>query len=411
MRHSSLIKVGVPIVVSALALSACGSRKSSGASSTTGGGNSGATKTFTIALDAPLTGSLAPLGLGMEHSVDLAVKKANSTNEVPGVQFKFVFKDDQAKPNIGQDNATALVGDSSVIGVVGPLNSSVAQSEQKVFNDANLVQVSPANTNPSLTRGADWATNPSRQYNSYFRTCATDDLQGPFAADYVYKTLKITKVSTVNDGKTYGKGLVDTFTKEFTKLGGQIVSTDVVGENDTDFTAVVNHVKPSGAGLLYYGGEYPVAAPLSLQLKNANSTIPVMGGDGVYDDKYLTLAGGKGNGDFATSVGAPTAKQNSAKQFVQDYKAANYPDSYSAYGAYSYDAAWAIIEAVKAASAGGKTPDRKSVEDAMSSVSFTGATGSVGFDKYGDTTNKVLTMYTVKDGAWTDIVSQNFSAS
>jgi branched-chain amino acid transport system substrate-binding protein len=404
VRHSSLIKVGVPIVVSALALSACGSRKSSANPGTT------TTKTFTIALDAPLTGSLAPLGLGMEHSVDLAIKKANSTNEVPGVQFKFVFKDDQAKPNIGQDNATALVGQADVLGVVGPLNSSVAQSEQKVFNDANLVQVSPANTNPSLTRGADWATAPARQYNSYFRTCATDDLQGPFAADYVFNTLKFTKVSTVNDGKTYGKGLVDTFTKEFTKLGGQVVSTDVVGEADTDFSGVVNHVKPAGAQLLYYGGEYPVAAPLSLQLKNAGSTIPVMGGDGVYDDKYLTLAGGKGNGDFATSVGAPTAKQDSAKKFVTDYAAANYPDAYSAYGAYSYDAAWAIIEAVKAASAGGKTPTRADVLAAMSSVSFTGATGSVAFDKYGDTTNKVLTMYTVKDGAWTDILSKSFGS-
>ena len=78
MRHSSLVKVGVPIVVSALALSACGSRKSSGASATGDSNPGSSNKTLTIALDAPLTGSLAPLGLGMEHSVDLAVKKANS---------------------------------------------------------------------------------------------------------------------------------------------------------------------------------------------------------------------------------------------------------------------------------------------------------------------------------------------
>lgn len=410
MRHSSLVKIAVPVVVSALALSACGSRKSSNSGS--GGTGSSASKTVEIGVDAPLTGSLAPLGLGILHSADLAIKKANSTNEVPGITFKLVQKDDQATANIGQDNATALVADSNVLGVVGPLNSSVAQSMQKVFNDANVVQVSPANTNPSLTRGADWATSPTRQFNSYFRVCATDDLQGPFAADYVYKTLKITKVSTVNDGKTYGQGLVQTFTDEFKKDGGTIVSTDQVGEKDTDFTAVVNHVKPAGAQLLYYGGEYPVAAPLSGQLHAAGVKIPVMGGDGIFDDKFLTLAGpDKGEGDYGTSVGAPTAKDPNSKQFIADYTAANYPDPYAAYGAYSYDAAWSIIEAVKGASKNGAVPSRSDVEAAMANVSFTGATGQVAFDKYGDTTNKVLTMYQIKNGAWGDIATQNFSKS
>jgi branched-chain amino acid transport system substrate-binding protein len=400
--------MSVPIVVGALALSACGSRKSS---STPNSSSTGANKIVKIALDAPLTGSLAPLGLGMLHSTDLAIKTANSTHEVPGVTFQLVQKDDQATANIGQDNATALVADSSVLGVVGPLNSSVAQSMQSVFNAANLTEVSPANTNPSLTRGANWQTSPARAYQSYFRTCATDDLQGPFAADYVYNTLKITKVAVVNDGKTYGQGLAQTFTQEFTKLGGQIAKTDVVGENDTDFTSVVNDVKPSGAQLLYYGGEYPVAGPLSLQLKNGGANIPVMGGDGIYDPKYIQLSGGKGDGDFATSVGAPTATLDSAKTFIANYAAQNYPDPYAAYGAYTYDAAWSIIEAVKAASAGGATPTRQSVETAMASVSFDGVTGHVSFDKYGDTTNKVLTMYKVSGGQWGPIKTQNFSQS
>jgi branched-chain amino acid transport system substrate-binding protein len=399
--------MSVPIVVGALALSACGSRKSNGGSSS--GNTGGATKTVKIAIDAPLTGSLAALGLGMLHSTDLAIKKANSTNEVPGIQFQLVQKDDQATPSIGQQNATALVADPSVIGVVGPLNSSVAQSEQSVFNSANLTQVSPANTNPSLTRGPDWATKPARAYASYFRTCATDDLQGPFAADYVYNTLGIKSVATVNDGKTYGQGLVQTFTQEYTKLGGKVVKTGVVGEKDTDFTSVVNEVKPSGAGLLYYGGEYPVAGPLSLQLKNAGSTIPVMGGDGVFDPKYIQLAGGKADGDFATSVGAPTDTLPTAKAFIADYKAQNYPDPYAAYGAYTYDATWSIIEAVKAASKGGAVPSRQDVETAMSSVSFNGVTGQVSFDKYGDTTNKVLTMYKIAGGTWGAVLTQAFN--
>lgn len=413
MRQSSLVKIAVPLVASALALSACGSRKSgtTGGTSSATSGSAAASVTVKIGFDAPLSGSLAALGLGMEHSADLAVKEANKNNTVPGVTFQLVTKDDQATAAVGQQNASALVADPAILGVVGPLNSSVAQSEQSVFNDANVVQVSPANTNPSLTRGNDWATAPKRQYASYFRVCATDDLQGPFAADYVFNTLGLKKVATVNDGKTYGAGLVQTFTAEFKKLGGTVVTTDQVGEKDTDFTAVVNHIKPSGAQLLYYGGEYPVAAPLSNQLHAAGVNVPVMGGDGVYDPTYQTLAGPtKGEGDYATSVGAPTATQPSAQQFVTDYTAGNYPDPYAAYGAYTFDATTAIINAVKSAYKGGTAPTRAAVLAAMASVSFTGATGQVAFDQYGDTTNKVLTMYQIKSGTWTAIQTKPFSS-
>ncbi len=403
MRSASLYRLSAVVAVGALALAGCGSRGGSTSSNATGGGS---TTTVEIGVDAPLTGSLAALGLGIQNSADLAVKNANKKGEVPGVTFKLVAKDDQKNPTIGQQNATAFVADSGIVGVVGPLNSSVSQSMQKVFNDANVVQVSPANTNPSLTQGPDWQTSKARQYKSYFRTATTDAIQGPFAADYVYNDLKLTKVATVSDGKTYGAGLVGTFTAEFKKLGGTVVVAQTAPDTTTDFSAVVSAVKSSGAQLLYYGGEYPGAAPLSKQLKAAGVNIPDMGGDGVFDPTYVQLAGAAANGDFCTSVGAPVESLASAKTFIADYNAAGYSAAYSAYGGYSYDSTWAIIQAVKSvvSANGGKVPSsadfRQKVEAAMQSVSFDGVTGHVSFDQYGDTTNKQLTMYKVENGKW-----------
>ncbi|MBS2962690.1 branched-chain amino acid ABC transporter substrate-binding protein [Actinocrinis puniceicyclus] len=402
MRSASLYKLSAVVAVGALTLAGCGSRGGS-----TSSGGSGAT-TVEIGVDAPLTGSLAALGLGIQNSSDLAVKTANKNNEVPGVTFKLVAKDDQANPTIGQQNATALVADSAVVGVVGPLNSSVAQSMQQVFNQANVTEVSPANTNPSLTQGPNWQTSKMRPYKSYFRTATTDAIQGPFAADYVYNDLHLTKVATVNDGKTYGAGLVQTFTQEFTKLGGKVAVAQTISDTSTDYSAVVSAVKSAGAQLLYYGGEYPQAGPLSKQLKGGGVNIPVMGGDGIYDPKYVDLAGASAaNGDFCTSVGAPVESLASAKTFIQNYNAAGYSAAYSAYGGYSYDSAWAIIQAVKAvvSANGGKVPSsssdfRQKVEAAMQSVSFDGVTGHVSFDQYGDATNKQLTMYKVESGKW-----------
>jgi branched-chain amino acid transport system substrate-binding protein len=405
MRSASLYKMSAVIAVGALALAGCGSRGGASSSSSTG---SSSNTVVEIGVDAPLTGSLAALGLGIQNSADLAVKTANSTKEVPGVTFKLVAKDDQKNPTIGQQNATSFVADSGIVGVVGPLNSSVAQSMQKVFDDANVTEVSPANTNPSLTQGANWQTSKVRTYKSYFRTATTDAIQGPFAADYVYNTLKITKVATVDDTKTYGHGLVQTFTDEFKKLGGTVVVAQSAPDTTTDFSSTVAAIKASTAQLVYYGGEYPGAAPLSKQLKAANVKIPQMGGDGVFDPTYVSLAGAAAaNGDYCTSVGAPVESLDSAKTFIANYKAAGYSAAYSAYGGYSYDSTWSIIEAVKSVVSGngGKVPSssadfRQKVEAAEQSVSFDGVTGHVSFDQYGDTTNKQLTMYKVENGAW-----------
>ena len=403
MRSASLYKVSAVIAVGALTLAGCGSRGGS-----SNGNNSSSSSTVEIGVDAPLTGDLAALGLGIQYSVDLAVKNANKTNEVPGVTFKLVAKDDQKTASIGQQNATAFVADSAIVGVVGPLNSSVAQSMQKVFDDANVTEVSPANTNPSLTQGPNWQTAKVRPYKSYFRVVTTDAIQGPFAADYVYSTLGIKTVATVNDGKTYGAGLAQTFSQEFTKLGGKIAVAQTATDSTQDYGSIVNAIKSSGAQLVYYGGEYPAAAPLTKQLKGAGDNIPVMGGDGMQDKTYISLAGAAAaNGDYATVPGASLSALTSAQKFISDYKAANYPSDYSVYGGYSYDAAWSIIEAVKSvvSANGGKVPSsssdfRQKVEAAMQSVSFSGVTGQVSFDQYGDTGNKVLTMYKVENGAW-----------
>ncbi|MGW4437506.1 branched-chain amino acid ABC transporter substrate-binding protein [Streptomyces sp. NPDC004596] len=412
MRQRSLIAITAALAAGALTLTACGSRDSGDKGSDSG--NGGGT-TVVIGVDAPLTGDLSALGLGIRNSVDLAAKQANKKNYVKGVTFKIEAKDDQAQPSSGQTNATGFVGEKDVLGVVGPLNSSVAQSMQKVFDDAKLVEVSPANTSPDLTQGPDWRKSKTRQYKSYFRTATTDAVQGPFAAQYVFNKAKKTKAFVIDDKKTYGAGLAGTFTDEFKKLGGKIVGTEHINPDTKDFSAVATKVKNSGAQVVYYGGEYPQAGPLSKQIKAAGAKIPLVGGDGIYADDFIKLAGASGTGDLATSVGAPVETLDSAKEFVDNYKAAGYKDAYAAYGGYSYDSAWSIIEAVKKVvdDNGGKLPSdaRAKVTAAMQNVSFDGVTGKVSFDEYGDATNKQLTVYSVTGGAWKAVESGTYNGS
>ncbi|MET7363022.1 branched-chain amino acid ABC transporter substrate-binding protein [Streptomyces sp. NPDC005562] len=416
MRQRSLIAITAALTAGALTLTACGSRDDKDDGDEAGGGGT----TVVIGVDAPLTGELSALGLGIRNSVDLATKQANEKKYVDGVTFKIEALDDQGQPSSGQTNATKFVADKDVLGAVGPLNSSVAESMQKVFDDAKLVQVSPANTNPALTQGPDWnGGKKARPYKSYFRTATTDAIQGPFAAQYLYNKAKKKKVFVVDDKKTYGAGLAATFKDEFTKLGGKVVGTEHINPDTKDFGAVATKIRNSDADLVYYGGEYPQAGPLSKQMKQAGSKAPLVGGDGIYSADFIKLSGKQGVGDYATSVGQPVEELPSAKEFIANYKKAGFKEAYEAYGGYSYDSAWAIIEAVKKIvdDNDGKLPDdaRTKVIDAMKSVSFDGVTGKVSFDEYGDATNKQLTVYQVKTtdpkSGWKPVESGTYSGS
>ncbi|WP_326696978.1 branched-chain amino acid ABC transporter substrate-binding protein [Streptomyces sp. NBC_01754] len=404
MRHRSSLILTAVLTTGALTLTACGSRDDDKASS--GGGS---TQTVVIGLDAPLTGDLSALGLGIKNSAELAVKIANQDKTVPGITFELKALDDQAQPSVGQQNATQFIQNEKVLGVVGPLNSGVAQSMQKPLNDAGLTQVSPANTGTELTQGKDWKTgDKQRPYKTYFRTATTDAIQGAFAANYLFKNADIKDVYLIDDQKPYGAGLAASFKTTFTELGGKIVGTDHVNPDDRDFNSVATKVKRSGAKAVYYGGEYPAGAPLSQQLKDSIK-IPLMGGDGMYSADFINL-NKKAEGDIATSVGKPVEELDSAKKFIADYKTAGYKDAYEAYGGGTYDATWSVIEAVKivAADNDGKLPDdaRAKVLDAMSKIQFEGVTGPVSFDEYGDTTNTMMTAYQVTGGTWVSKLSE-----
>ena len=411
MRQRSLVILTSILTTGALTLTACGSRDDSGDGDS---GDSGST-TLTIGVDAPLTGENSTTGLGIQYGAQIAVDDANKKNTVPGVKFKIKALDDKALPATGQQNATAFVGDKSVVGAVGPLNSGVAQTMLQVFSSADMVQISPANTNPELTMGKNWQTEPKRPYKTYFRTATTDALQGGFAADYAFNGLKKKNVFVVDDKQTYGAGLAKLFNEAFTKAGGKVVETDHVNTGDKDFGALVSKIKASKADLVYYGGQYDESALITKQLKDAGVKIPLFGGDGMFASTYIETAGTASEGDLATAIGVPVDTLPGAKAFVETYKAKGYKGDYGAYGAYAYDATTAIINAVKAAKEAKDDISgdelRSKVVEEVQKTDFEGISGKLAFDEFGDTTNKQLTVYQVEDGKWKDVKTGTYDPS
>ncbi|HVL04614.1 MAG TPA: branched-chain amino acid ABC transporter substrate-binding protein [Acidimicrobiales bacterium] len=396
--------VALPLLLAA----ACGG----GDEEETGGGASQGTKVVKIGVIAPLSGDLTATGTGIRNSVELAIRQANEKNKVPGWRIELAAEDDAAKPDVGAQAAAKLASDPAVVGVVGTYNSSVALQVAPVLDRADIVQISPGNTNDTLTRGQNFRTTPTRPYKNYFRTATVDSLQGGFAADYAYDDLRARNVAIIHDKKAYGQGIADSFRGQFEKKGGRIAATETINPGDKDFSAVLSKIKPLNPDLIFYGGEYPEGSLISNQAKGPQAMrVPVMGGDGIVDPTYARTAGPAANGDFGTSVGAPPEQQASAKQFLEDYKAANFRDSYSPYGALAYDAANAIINVLPTAlgSAGAVDDNvRRKVIEAVGKVDFGGASGKVAFDSFGDTVTKTLTMYKVENGEFKPVKTGEF---
>lgn len=379
----------------ATALAGCGSKGG-------GEGTEGEGKVVTVAIGvgAPLTDGAVALGKGMVRGASLAVKQANESQELKdlGLKIEVIEGDDKGDPTTGGNVATQFASNPKLLGVMGHLNSGVTRVAVKIYNQNNILQVSPANTAVDLTQmGMD----------NYFRVCTIDSVQGPAAADYAYDVVGARKAYVVDDSTVYGEGLAAEWAKEFQAKGGTVAGTEKTSDKDTDFKALVSRIKAAGVDIVYYGGIYNSGALLSKQLKEGGVNVPMMSGDGCYDPEYIKLAGASNaEGDFCTSIGFPVDKLPKAQEFKAAYEAEYPGEAIAAYDAYSYDAAQVIIKAIiKAAKEVGvdkltTTEGKKAVIAAAAQTDFEGVTGRVAFDEKGDTLNKVVSVYTVKNGEW-----------
>jgi len=390
-KYLSLVAV---LAVVALAVTGCGG------GTTPAADGAKTAVTVKIGIGAPITQGAVALGKGMERGAKLAIKDMNASAEAKaaGITFEAVVGDDQGDPKTGVNVANQFVSDPALVGVMGHLNSGVSIPGSAVYNQADVVQVSPASTNPKLTL---------QGFKNVFRVCTIDSVQGPSAADSAFDKLGKKAVFVVDDSTPYGEGLAQEFAKEFTTKGGKVLGTEKTGDKDTDFKALVTKIKATGADIVYYGGIYNAGALLSKQLKEAGVKAPVMGGDGMYDAEYVKLAGAaNAEGDYCTSVGLPLDLLPAGEKFKTDYKAEYPNDEIAAYDAYAYDAAMVIMKsAVKAAATVGadkitSTDGKKAIIAEVAKFSAEGVTGPIAFDANGDTTNKAITLYVVKGGKW-----------
>ena len=228
----------IPIVaVLALAVAAgCGS----GSSSSSGGGGANAgtpvnistchapqgSGQYTIVSDLPRQGSNKIQTDQMSEAINMILAQHNYKAGKYTVQYQDC-DDSTAQagaydPATCSSNANAYVRDSSVIGVLGTLNSPCAKLEVPILNRVGLIEISGANTNLGLTQPSGEPGEPDKYYPSgvrnYARVVAVDNSQGAVDATLAQK-LGVKSVYVLDDKESYGVGVADFFQKAATQLG------------------------------------------------------------------------------------------------------------------------------------------------------------------------------------------------
>jgi branched-chain amino acid transport system substrate-binding protein len=337
-----------------------------------------------IASQSPLSGPQSSLGVGISYGVQLAIEQLSGPIEELGFTVEYVPFDDQATADIGVANANQIVADAAILGVVGHLNSGVAIPSSEVYNQADLVMVSPANTNPTVT---------DRGYPTVNRICGRDDKQGPTGAQFALSQ-GVSTVYVLDDTTAYGVGLADFFVQEAEAIGITVLGRQGTAET-ANFDTLITPILSLSPDAIFFGGIYNQTAVFISQARAAGFEGLFLGGDGFDSSEFAALAGEAGVGTFYTSTAGPASLFPAAAQFIADYTA-KYGEAPRTYAVEAYDSAGIILKAIEdvLTANGGVLPTRAEVAAAVRAVNYDGLTGNITFDANGDRT--VATYYVLE---------------
>lgn len=339
-----------------------------------------------LGLVAPLTGDQSFIGIGMRQGAELAIEDANIKGPIVGTsKIKLQAEDDQHNPTQAVLAANKLIADPKVLAVVGHFNSSCTKASSAIYHEARMTQATPASTNPEISR---------QGFDTFFRMCATDDVQAPAAASFARIDLGVNRIAIIDDQTTYGRGLANEFEKKFKEMGGTIIGHDGITQGDKDFMSLLTKVKSKKPDHIFFGGIYPELALLLKQAKKVGLKATWIGGDGIYDATLIQLASPEvAEGTYATMLGVDPRSLPAAQDFVARYEARfGELGSYSAYG---YDTAAILIEAIRRAG----QKDREAVLAEMKKMKdYPGILGVVNFDEKGDAVGRSVGVFKVEKG-------------
>ena len=321
----------------------------------------------TIAVAGPMTGGESAFGRQMKNGAEQAVADINAAGGLLGKKLALDVEDDACDPKQARSIAEKI-GSAKIPFVAGHYCSSSSIPASEAYADGNVLQITPASTNPLFTERNLW---------NVARVCGRDDQQGTVAGDYIAKVYKGKNVAILNDKTTYGKGLADETKKALNKAGVTEKMYESYNKGDKDFNAIVSRLKRDNIDLVYVGGYHQEAGLILRQMRDQGLQTVLMAGDAMADKEFASITGPAGEGTLFT-FGPDPRNKPTAKTIVDAFKAKNIdPEGYTLY---SYAAVQVWSQAAKKAG----TTDPMKVMTAIKANAWDTVIGTLEFDAKGD---------------------------
>ena len=276
---------------------------------------------ITIAVAGPMTGGESAFGRQMKNGAEQAVADLNAAGGVLGKKLALDVEDDACDPKQARSVAEKIAS-AKIPFVAGHYCSSSSIPASEAYADGNVLQITPASTNPLFTERKLW---------NVARVCGRDDQQGPVAGDYIAKNFKGKNIAILNDKTTYGKGLADETKKALNKAGVTEKMFESYNKGDKDFNAIVSRLKRDNIDLVYVGGYHQEAGLILRQMRDQGLKTILMAGDALADKEFASITGPAGEGTLFT-FGPDPRNKPTAKAIVEKFKAKNIdPEGYTLY--------------------------------------------------------------------------------
>jgi branched-chain amino acid transport system substrate-binding protein len=346
-----------------------------------------------IAFWGVISGPDQALGEDSRRGVEIAI---NDRGQLLGRDIRLSAQDALCTPEGGATAATALVADTTIVGLIGSTCSAETAGGIGTITDAGFTTISPSNTRPAFT-------DPEQrgpELDGYLRTAHSDAIQGVVAADFVYNELGITEAATIHMSEAYSEALVGVFEARFQELGGTITGSGATARGETDMRPLLTDLAAGNPGAIYYPlftAEFGFVTAQVRDIQGLEETV-LIGADAGFSAEAMNASGPNVEGAYLSSPDF-TAFGGGYEEFLQKYQDQFGSAPIQIFHAHAYDATNIMLDAIEQVAVevdGTLYVGRQALRDAIfGTTDFQGITGTLSCDEYGDCSAPVIAIYQI----------------
>jgi len=300
---------------------------------------------------------------------------------INGNGLKIIIADDANIKAEAVKRALSLVKLPNVLGIVGHYTSDMTVETIDIYNQNQLVAVSPGSTTEELTR---------RRREFLFRTSPTTSLEAESLVEYLRSVGQTKAVGFYNAGSPFSASLWEEFQKQFKGKGESIIKLrefEDLSKSDFDAKKAMQKVKELGGMTLVIvpDGQVTNATENALEIiKFNNDRNWIVGPSVLYELKTLEVAKQLRSFDRLVLAARWHPFNSPNKKFPQDAQKL-WGGTVNNVTALTYDATKALIKAMEMQ----QQPSREGMQKMLANPSFIaeGATGTIQFEANGNRKN------------------------